>query len=95
LTAEGDFAPRHGLDSAALAALFAWSEADFAERTAGSPIHRIGYERWLRNIAVAMGNALAKGEDADIRAALQPRVDHPSEIVREHVAWALAQAHPA
>ena len=88
LTAEGDFAPRHGLDSAALAVLFAWSEADFAERTAGSPIHRIGYERWLRNIAVALGNAPSAPE---VLAALQSRVEHPSALVREHVGWALAR----
>ena len=88
LTAEGDFAPRHGLDSAGLAALFAWSEVDFAERTAGSPIHRIGYERWLRNIAVALGNAPSA---PDVLAALQSRVEHPSALVREHVGWALAR----
>ena len=93
LTAEGDFAPRHGLDSAALAVLFAWSEADFAERTAGSPIHRIGYERWLRNIAVALGNAPSAPE---VLAALQSRLEHPSALVREHVGWALARhAAPA
>jgi epoxyqueuosine reductase len=93
LTAEGDFAPRHGLDSAALAALFAWSEADFAERTTGSPIHRIGYERWLRNIAVALGNAPSAPE---VLAALQSRLEHPSALVREHVGWALARhAAPA
>ncbi len=88
LTAEGDFAPRHGLDSAGLAELFAWSEADFAERTAGSPIHRIGHERWLRNIAVALGNAPSA---PDVLAALQARAEHPSALVREHVGWALAR----
>lgn len=88
LTAEGDFAPRHGLDTARLVELFAWSEAVFAERTAGSPIHRIGHERWLRNIAVALGNAPAA---PDVLAALQARADHPSALVREHVAWALAR----
>ncbi|MCM8564806.1 tRNA epoxyqueuosine(34) reductase QueG [Thauera linaloolentis] len=88
LTKEPDFAPRHGLDSAGLAALFAWSEVDFAERTAGSAIHRIGHERWLRNIAVALGNAPTT---AEVLAALQSRADHPSALVREHVVWALAR----
>ncbi len=88
MTKEPDFAPRHGLDSAGLVELFAWSEADFAERTAGSPIRRIGHERWLRNIAVALGNAPTT---AEVLAALQSRADHPSALVREHVAWALAQ----
>ena len=83
-----DFDVRNGLDSAKLAALFAWSEADFNERLAGSPIRRIGHERWLRNIAVALGNAPpAPG----ITAALLARRDHPSPLVREHVAWALAR----
>jgi epoxyqueuosine reductase len=82
-----DFAVRNGLDRAQLVELFAWSEADFNERLAGSPIRRIGHERWLRNIAVALGNAPPAPE---IQAALGARLDHPSELVREHVAWALA-----
>jgi len=86
LTRENDFAPRHGLDQATLAGLFAWEETDFNERLAGSPIRRIGFERWLRNIAVALGNA--PRSDAVIKA-LRSRADHPSELVREHVAWAL------
>jgi epoxyqueuosine reductase len=81
-----DFGVRNGLDSARLADLFAWSEADFNERLAGSPIRRIGHERWLRNIAVALGNA---PRSPDIAAALGSRLDHPSALVREHVAWAL------
>ena len=85
-TREPDFAPRHGLDSARLVDLFAWTEAEFAERTAGSPIHRIGFERWLRNIAVALGNAPASPA---VRAALTARAEHESALVREHVAWAL------
>lgn len=85
--AEGDFAPRHGLDTASLLDLFAWTERDFDERTQGSAIRRIGYERWLRNLAVALGNAPASDE---ARAALRARADHPSELVREHVRWALA-----
>ena len=94
-TAEPDFAVRNGLDSPTLAALFAWSEAEFHERLAGSAIHRIGYERWLRNLAVGLGNALARLGDAPgstaLERALEARSDHPSALVREHVAWALAQ----
>ena len=86
LSCEPDFAPRHRLDSATLVELFAWSAADFAERTAGSPIYRIGHERWLRNIAVALGNAPTT---AAVLAALQARAQDDSAIVREHVAWAL------
>lgn len=81
-----DFLPRNGLDRARLVELFAWTEAEFEERLAGSPIRRIGHERWLRNIAVALGNAPASPE---IIAALRSRQDHPSPLVREHVAWAL------
>ncbi|WP_408004079.1 tRNA epoxyqueuosine(34) reductase QueG [Ramlibacter alkalitolerans] len=86
-----DFAPRAGLVGQPLAALFAWTEEEFLRHTEGSPIRRIGHERWLRNIAVAMGNALRAADDPQIRAALQARAEHPSEVVREHVAWALAQ----
>ena len=86
LTRENDFAPRHGLDHATLIELFAWEEKDFNERLAGSPIRRIGFERWLRNIAVALGNAATS--DAVV-GALRSRADHPSALVREHVAWAL------
>jgi epoxyqueuosine reductase len=90
-TREKDFAVRHGLDHAQLVELFAWSEEDFLEKTQGSAIRRIGYERWLRNIAVALGNA--PGSSAII-AALQARAQHPSALVREHVQWALEQ-HPS
>jgi len=83
---EPDFAPRQGLDRATLVELFAWDQADFNRRLAGSPIRRIGFERWLRNIAVALGNA-PRSEPAV--AALRARADHPSAMVREHVAWAL------
>ena len=86
-----EFSPRHVLDQARLVELFAWSEAEFDERLAGNPIRRIGHERWLRNIAVALGNA---PESAEIRAALASRADHPSPLVREHVAWALARPGP-
>ncbi|MBS1229403.1 MAG: iron-sulfur cluster binding protein [Proteobacteria bacterium] len=84
------FAVRHGLDAMRLAELFAWSEREFAERLAGSPIRRIGHARWLRNIAVALGNSPA---NEAMRAALGARLDHPSPLVREHVGWALAQAN--
>lgn len=85
LTREPDFAPRHRLDEATLVELFAWSAAEFAARTAGSPIHRIGHERWLRNIAVALGNAPSSPA---VLAALAARADDDSALVREHVAWA-------
>jgi epoxyqueuosine reductase len=86
--AEKDFRVRHGLDRTALAALFAWSEADFVERTQGSAIRRIGFERWLRNIAVALGNAPSS---VPVMEALRSREHDPSPIVREHVRWALAE----
>ena len=86
LTRENDFAPRHGLDRARLVELFAWEEKDFNARMAGSAIRRIGFERWLRNIAVALGNA---PPGAEVLGALRSRADHPSALVREHVAWAL------
>ena len=87
-TAEKDFAVRHGLDRAQLIELFAWSEADFLERTRGSAIGRIGHERWLRNIAVALGNAPTSPA---LLESLRSRARHPSALVREHVEWALAQ----
>jgi epoxyqueuosine reductase len=88
-----DFDERHGLGSAAMVDLFAWSEDDFNRRMEGSPIRRIGHERWLRNLAVGLGNAAAAGArgDAAIVAALRTRLEHPSALVREHVTWALAQ----
>jgi epoxyqueuosine reductase len=86
--AEKDFAVRHGLDHSQLSELFAWSEADFEEKTSGSVIRRIGYERWLRNVAIALGNAPASPA---VIAALAAREQHPSALVREHVQWALAQ----
>ena len=87
-TGEVDFKPRHGLDDVALADLFAWSESIFLKRTAGSAIRRIGYERWLRNIAVALGNAPRLPA---IQAALERRRDDPSALVREHVGWAVQE----
>jgi len=88
LSAEPDFRVRHGLDASPLVSLFGWSEAQFLERTAGSAIRRIGYERWLRNIAVALGNAPGT---AEVISALEQRRDDASPVVREHVAWALEQ----
>ena len=88
VTAEEDFAPKHGLDDIELTTLFAWTEEEFERLTQGSPIRRIGHERWLRNIAVALGNA---DTSASVIAALASRREHPSALVREHVAWALAQ----
>ena len=85
-TAEAGFAPRHGLDRAPLTELFAWDEADFARYTEGSAIRRLGHERWLRNVAVALGNAPATAAVVD---ALRARREHPSALVREHVGWAL------
>jgi epoxyqueuosine reductase len=87
-TAEKDFAVRHGLDHSQLVELFSWTEAQFLQKTAGSAIRRIGYERWLRNIAVALGNAPTSPE---LLESLQSRAQHPSPVVREHVHWALAQ----
>ena len=87
-TAEKDFAVRHGLDHSQLVDLFSWSEAQFLDRTRGSAIRRIGYERWLRNIAVALGNAPTSPA---LLASLRKRAQHPSPLVREHVHWALAQ----
>jgi epoxyqueuosine reductase len=87
-TAEQDFLPRHGLDAPRLVELFAWTEAEFLERTAGSAIRRIGYVRWLRNIAIALGNS---GPSAEVVAALEARREHPSEVVRETVRWALGK----
>jgi epoxyqueuosine reductase len=83
-----DFAPRHGLDGAALVDLFAWSEDAWSARTEGSALRRAGYEGWLRNVAVALGNAPS---EPAIMAALDARKDDPSPLVREHVSWALAR----
>ncbi len=87
-----DFDEREGLTGRQLGELFVWSEEEFLRRTEGSPIRRIGHERWLRNIAVAMGNSLRLADDPELRAALSARATHPSGLVREHVAWALLQA---
>ena len=89
-----DFDARAGLAGSQLVELFGWSEEEFLRFTEGSPIRRIGHERWLRNIAVALGNALRLAEPArQLIAALVSRAEHPSAVVREHVAWALDQRH--
>ena len=87
-TGEADFSPRANLDKASLLELFAWDEATFLKNTEGMPIRRTGYENWLRNIAVALGNAPASLE---ISAALQQRRPQVSPLVQEHIDWALAR----
>ena len=84
-----DFDERKGLSGQQLVHLFAWDEATFLRMTEGGPIRRIGHERWLRNVAVALGNALAATGDEALRAALRARAEDASALVREHVAWAL------
>jgi epoxyqueuosine reductase len=85
---EPDYAIRHGLDDASLTELFSWDEETFQRKFSGSAVYRIGHEQWLRNIAVALGNA-PTGEE--VLGALQTRLHHPSGLVREHVLWALEQ----
>ncbi len=87
-TGETDFAPRHSLDDSSLPSLFAWSEDEFEQRTQGSPIRRIGYERWLRNIAIALGNSENPHQALN---ALKTRRQDPSPLVQEHVLWAIEQ----
>jgi epoxyqueuosine reductase len=87
-TEETDFSPRHGLDSPELIELFSWSEAEFLKRTEGSAIRRIGHDCWLRNIAIALGNA--PSSKAVIKS-LESRLQHSSEMVKEHVEWALLE----
>ena len=87
-SAEPDFQPRHGLDTATLRALWAWDEATFLQRTAGSALRRLGYERWRRNLAVALGNA---APDPAAKQALWAGRADPSPLVREHLEWALAR----
>jgi epoxyqueuosine reductase len=91
-----DFDERNGLGDASLVALFGWEEEEFNRRLEGSPIRRIGHERWLRNLAVGLGNA-ADGAPGDpgIVAALRAREGHASALVREHVAWALRRHEAA
>jgi len=87
-TQEEDFSPRHQLDNSSLIDLFRWTEEEFLERTQGSPIRRTGYENWLRNLAVGLGNAATS---IPVIEALKTRLAYPSETVNEHVRWALEQ----
>ncbi len=87
-TGETDFSPRHALDQSDLITLFRWDEETFLRNTEGSPIRRIGHERWLRNLAVGLGNAHTS---IPVVEALGARLGDPSELVREHVQWALAR----
>ena len=87
-TKERDFSPRHNLENSDLITLFEWSEDEFKRNTEGSPIRRIGHQRWLRNLSVGLGNAPAS---QNIIQALQKRIDDSSPLVREHVQWALEQ----
>ncbi len=89
-TQVADFIPRHQLDRATLLDLFAWTEVDFQQKLAGSPIYRLGYERWLRNLAVALGNAPFH---PTLGAALQDKLGHFGELVDEHIRWALQEQH--
>ncbi len=86
IAAEPDFRARHGLDAPDLVELFGWSEADYFAKTEGSALRRIGFGRWLRNLAVALGNA---PPSAAAVAALAARADDADAVVREHVTWAL------
>ncbi|MEY2617157.1 MAG: hypothetical protein RL522_159 [Pseudomonadota bacterium] len=86
-----DFDAREAMAGQALVRQLGWSEDDFLRLTEGSPIRRIGHERWLRNVAVAAGNALRQADDTRLREALAARSTHSSALVREHVAWALTQ----
>ncbi len=92
ITQENDFHVRHGLDDISLVEVFAWNEDTFNEKMAGSAIYRIGHEQWLRNIAIGLGNATSS---PSIINALKSRINDPSALVREHVAWALQQHHIA
>ena len=87
-TEEADFSPRHKLDQADLITLFRWEEDEFLKNTEGSPLRRIGHERWLRNLAVGLGNAHTS---IPVVEALRSRLQHPSELVRGHVLWALGR----
>ena len=87
---EPDFAVRHGLDNISLTDLFVWDETTFRQKFVGSAVYRIGHEQWLRNVAVALGNAPTSEK---IKKALQTQLQSPSDIVREHVLWALQQHH--
>ena len=89
-----DFDVRAGLVGQDMARLLAWTEDEFLRYTEGSPIRRIGHTRWLRNLAVAAGNALSHADDVRLRQALQAHLTHSNAVVREHVQWALAHKAP-
>ncbi len=89
-----DFDERHSLGSSTLLSLWDWSEAEFLRRTEGSAIRRIGYPRWRRNLAVALGNALHAAEDGAVRAALRAALGSADALVAEHIAWALTDLQP-
>ena len=98
LSSVPDFLPRHGLEHADLLNLWAWSEEDFMSKHEGSPIRRIGYESWRRNLAVGMGNALRSASLADeikekIMIGLKQVLPSASEMLKEHIEWALAQSN--
>ncbi|MEY4591166.1 MAG: hypothetical protein RIR18_61 [Pseudomonadota bacterium] len=98
-TGDAEFLPRHHLDNATLVELFSWTKTQFEDRLAGNPIRRIGHERWLRNIAVALGNALSNAPlhtpaQNTIFQALQAKTNDPSALIQEHVHWAISQASP-
>jgi len=86
-----DFDAREALSGGQLVHFFAWDEPTFLRLTEGSPIRRIGHARWLRNVAVALGNAWRETGNAALQQALASRAEHPDALVREHVAWALSQ----
>lgn len=88
-TEDPDFSPRHRLDASTLLELFAWSEAEFEQRTEGSAIRRLGHERWLRNLAVGLGNCKRQSDRDAAIPALRAKAGHSSPLVREHVEWAL------
>ena len=90
-----DFDVRPALVGQRIAHMLDWTESEFLQRTEGSPIRRIGHVRWLRNLAVVAGNALRQSDDAELRASLQAHLNHDSEVVREHVQWALTQTSTA
>jgi epoxyqueuosine reductase len=89
-----DFDARQGLDGATLLSLWAWTEAQFLQRTEGSAIRRIGYERWRRNLSVGLGNALHATGDAALADALRGGAAGASALVREHIDWALSSGQP-
>ena len=93
--ANPDFSPRNDFDDTTLIELFSWNEDEFMQRTEGTPVRRLGYRRWLRNIAVGLGNSADENNRERVIDALKEKADHPSALVREHVAWALENVEQA